>query len=370
MEAAKISIQLEYFIFHKDKLGKQIMEILCRKAREGVEVKLIYDDLGSIATPAHFFKQLRTAGGEVLSFFPVRWRMPFFINFRNHRKVAVIDGVIGYLGGNNIGDEYANRSKKRSYYWRDTQIRLTGASVAMLQTAFLVDWFGIAEWKKPLNVRMKGWKQPAYPDELLNANNVLLAAGAKTLERIFTRGIIPTQIIYSAPDDVNREKIKNAFLKMITAAKKYVYIQTPYFIPDEVFLSALKIAAYSGVDVRIMIPGAWDKIYVKAASYGYVRDLLRDGIRFFHYPGFIHAKSIVIDDAISSIGTVNIDTRSFNLHFEVTALFYDTALGEHNRSIFSADQSKCTEARLSWFDSRPFWVKAWWGFCKLFSPFM
>jgi cardiolipin synthase len=119
-----------------------------------------------------------------------------------------------------------------------------------------------------------------------------------------------------------------------------------------------------------MIPGDWDKSYVKAASYGYVRDLLRDGIRFFHYPGFIHAKTIVIDGAISSIGTVNIDTRSFNLHFEVTALFYDTEFAEHNREIFTTDEAKCTEAQQNWYDSRHFWVKAWWGFCKLFSPFM
>jgi cardiolipin synthase len=363
LEAAKTSIYMEYFIFHNDTLGKQIMEILCRKARAGVEVKLIYDDFGSITTPYFFFRQLRRAGGEVISFFPVRWRMPFFINFRNHRKVTVIDSSIGYLGGNNIGDEYANRSAKHKYYWRDTQIRLTGASVAMLKTAFLVDWFGIAEWKKPLNQRTISEEQP-------NSSADLHAADIKTREQLFTRGIIPTQIIYSAPDDVNREKIKNAFLKMITAAKKYVYIQTPYFIPDEVFLSALKIAAYSGVDVRIMIPGKWDKPYVKAASYGYVRDLLRDGIRFFHYPGFVHAKSIVIDDAISSIGTVNIDTRSFNLHFEVTALFYDTALAEHNRNIFTADEAKCAEAQQNWYDSRHFWVKAGWGFCKLFSPFM
>jgi cardiolipin synthase len=274
------------------------------------------------------------------------------------------------LGGNNIGDEYANQSAKRKFYWRDTQIRLTGQTVTILQTAFFIDWFGIAEWKQHLTPDSKKWTSTNFPDELFTAAGALLTAGSRSENRIFSDGIIPTQIIYSAPDDVNREKVKNAFLKMITDAKKYVYIQTPYFIPDEVFTCALKIAAYTGVDVRIMIPETWDKPYVKAASYGYVRDLLSVGIRFFHYPGFIHAKSIAVDDAISSIGTVNIDTRSFILHFELTALMYDEQVTRKNREIFLADEAKCTEAQKKWFDSRTPLVKAWWGFCKLFSPFM
>ncbi|MDR3284024.1 MAG: cardiolipin synthase [Treponema sp.] len=370
LEGAQASIHMQYFIFHNDKTGGKIMEILCRKAASGLEVKLIFDDFGSIRTPHSFFNRLVKAGGEVLPFFPVRWRMPFFINFRNHRKIAVIDGQIGYLGGNNIGDEYANQAAKPRFYWRDTQLRLTGASVAVLRTLFLVDWYGIAEWKNRLPPSAKKRTVSNYPTQLTAAGRTLLNAGKRSFGQLQNGGAIPTQIIYSAPDDVNRDKIKNAFVKMISAAKKYVYIQTPYFMPDEVFATALKIAAYSGVDVRVMIPGTWDKSYVKAASSGFVRDMLREGVRFFHYPGFIHAKSITVDDGISSIGTVNIDSRSFHLHFEVSALLYDKSIAQQNRTIFLSDQKECAEARQDWYDSRNPFVKAWWGFCKLFSPFM
>jgi cardiolipin synthase len=370
LEGAQKSIHMQYFIFHNDKTGSKIMEILCRKARAGLEVKLIFDDLGSIMTPHQFFNQLVRAGGEVLPFFPVRWRMPFLINFRNHRKITVIDEAVGYLGGNNIGDEYANQSAKPRFYWRDTQLRLTGPSVTVLRAFFLVDWYGIAEWKNRLPPSKNKRAVGNYPSELFSAGGALLNAGTRSFNQLCADGAIPTQIIYSAPDDVNREKIKNSFIKMISAAKRYVYIQTPYFMPDEVFASALKIAAYSGVDVRVMIPGKWDKSYVKAASFGYVRDLLREGVRFFHYPGFIHAKSITVDDDISSIGTVNIDSRSFHLHFEVSALLYDKSIAKQNRAIFLNDQKECQEARLAWYDSRNPFVKAQWGFCKLFSPFM
>lgn len=371
IENATQSINLEYFIFHNDATGKHFMNLLCKKAAEGVEVNVLYDDLGSILTPTRFFKQLDKAGGHTHAFFQIRVGLPLTINFRNHRKIAVIDSKIAYTGGMNIGNEYANISRKRRHLtWRDTSVRITGASVFSLQTVFLIDWYSVSAWKsRSRTIEEAGsYFPPTLADELKNGYS------ANWQEQFFTElltpGNIPTQIITSGPNGKHQVQIEDVLIKIITSAKKQVLIQTPYFTPDEQFISALKTAVYSGVDVRIMIPRDWDKFYMKAASYQFVRDLQGIGIKFFQYPGFIHAKTLTADRKISSIGTANIDCRSFQLHFEVTALFYDESFASRTAALFQTDQEKSHQIEYGEFDKKPSIVRGLWSFCKLFTPLM
>ncbi|AEE16221.1 cardiolipin synthase [Treponema brennaborense] len=371
LQAAERTINMEFFIFHNDATGCEIMEILCRKAREGVDVKLLYDDFGSISTPTGFFRKLDKAGGKSLAFFPVRRGLPFSINFRNHRKITVIDGTIAYMGGVNVGDEYANRNRSnRKPFWRDTHIRFTGTSVVQLQTVFCIDWFSMPAWK----TRLHGPEDTAkyFPPNVFSdfTQQVSVKEHPDIFDTIFSTGKIPTQIVTAGPDDIQKTEIEDALIRMIMSAKKYVYIQTPYFTPDAQFFTALRIAAFSGVDVRIMVPGVWDKFYVKAASHEFMREMLALGIKFYQYNGFIHSKTMVVDRKIATVGSTNIDTRSFELHFEVNAIFYDAKLALTCEKIFLDDIKNAAEASKGTFDNHFILKRAWRGFCKLFSPLM
>lgn len=371
IQQATDSVYVETFIIHNDKTGKKLMELLCQKAKEGLEVKLLYDDAGSISTPKGFFYQLDMAGGETQPFFPVKWKLPLSVNFRNHRKITVIDNKIAYMGGINIGDEYANCSEnKRKPLWRDTHVRLTGECVLALRSVFYIDWFTTPTWKiqqKKLQDVSNYFVQDTsklYPYQ----NNI---DTIKTLEeKIFDNNSIPVQVITAGPDDKFTSEIEDALIRMIMNAKKYVYIQTPYFTPDVQFYNALKIAVFSGVDVRIMVPKYWDKFYVKAAAFQNIWELLQCGIKFYHYKGFIHAKTLVSDDKVSTIGSTNIDTRSFDLNFEINSVFYDEKLAVSHKNIFLEDIKNSEVASLQWFDSRFILLRGIWGFFKLFSPIL
>lgn len=371
LEAATESIHIESFIIHNDKTGSEIMEILCRKARQGISVKLLYDDFGSIRTPASFFRKLNQAGGMSIGFFPIRWRLPLTINFRNHRKITVIDGSIGYMGGVNIGDEYANCSKnKRKPLWRDTHIRITGTSVLALQTVFMFDWFTTPVWK--MRLRKLEDISKFFPESVVShmKPNLSLSAQEHMFQNILSQNHIPTQIITAGPDNIYHTEIEDALIRMIMSAKKYVYIQTPYFTPDSTFINALRIAAYSGVDIRIIVPGKWDKFYVKAAAYEFIRGMSALGITFYQYNGFIHSKMLVSDDKVTTIGSTNIDTRSFELHYEVNAVFYDKHFAEKNRNIFLQDIQNSMPLEKQWFESQCIFRRACWAFFKLFSALM
>ena len=370
LEKAKYSIYMEYFIFKDDKIGRRVMDILCKKAREGVEVKLLYDDLGSLLTPTRFFMKLNFAGGNARPFFLIRIGFPFTLNYRNHRKTTVIDSTISYTGGVNIGDEYANQSKRIKLNWRDTVVRMTGLSVLNMQTNFLIDWYSMDAWysKEHTIEEISAHYPPAIVDGITTA--VQTNTQDAFFENLFTKNHIPTQIITAGPDDAHKAKIEDALIRMIMSAKKSVYIQTPYFTPDEQFYTALKIAAFSGVDVRIMMPRDWDKGYMKAASSEFAREIVGDGVRVYLYPGFIHSKTITVDGKICSIGTTNIDNRSFSLHFEQNVIFYDEGLASEFERIFFEDKEICKKAHKIMFDRKPFFVRMWWSFCKLFSPLM
>jgi len=370
LEKAQHTICMEYFIFHQDTIGRRIMEVLCRKAQEGVDVKLIYDDFGSLRTRASFFRQLSAAGGKARAFFLIRLGLPLTLNYRNHRKVTIIDSRIGFLGGMNIGDEYANMNPHVRLNWRDTTIRMTGSSVLNLQTNFLMDWYSIDAWNnrsKTLSEAVS-YFPPSFTDHLLGTASI--AEDKQFIAEIFQRERIPTQIITAGPNRMQKANIEDALIRMIMSARKNVFIETPYFTPNEEFSNALKLASYSGVSVTVIIPGKWDKFYMKAASFEFAREMCRHGVHFYLYPGFIHSKMVTVDRRITSIGTTNIDNRSFSLHFEENAIFYDERFTCRCDTIFERDRKISLEVSKEFFDAKPIINRAFWSFCKLFSPFM
>lgn len=373
IENAKKSIHLEYFIFHNDTTGTRILDLLCKKAKEGVSVKLLFDDMGSFLTPRYFFKPLINAGGEVLPFFNLKRGAFFSINFRNHRKITVIDGEIAYVGGLNIGDEYANCSKTRKWkntLWRDTHLRLTGSSVFPLQTIFLTDWFSICEGKNlPKNPEDAKLFFPVE-DFTRMSEQITNESTEDYIATSVMKNLVPTQIVSSGPDNQQKAEIRDMLIRMIISARKTVRIETPYFTPDETFLSILKIAAQSGIKVEIIVPGTWDKWYVREAALDFIRESLNYGIRFFAYKGFIHSKMCIVDGNVVTIGTTNIDSRSFDLHFEVNTIFYDKIFTRECEEIFLEDKLNSKEVFISDIKHHFILRRALWGFWRLFSPLM
>ncbi|WP_079523309.1 cardiolipin synthase [Solibacillus isronensis] len=342
---AKNHIHIQYYIFKLDNLGQRIVNALIKKAKQGVKVRVLFDEMGSRGVRKRHFKELIEAGGEVEVFFPSI--LPLInprLNFRNHRKISIIDGRIGYIGGFNVGDEYLSLSD-RFGYWRDTHLRIEGSAVHPLQTRFILDW-----------------------NQASAKNDICYA------ERYFPiipqKGTAALQIISSGPD-TEWEVIKNNYLHLISNAKKYVYIQSPYFIPDDSFFDAIKIAALSGLDVRIMIPNKPDHMFVYWATYSYVGPLVEAGAKVYHYEkGFIHAKMIVVDDEIASVGTANIDVRSFSLNFEVNALLYDRLLAHHLAEIFESDILDCSELTYELYKNRSSFIKFKESISRLLSPIL
>lgn len=347
IENAKKNINILYFIIRDDEIGNKIIDALIKKANEGVEVRFLYDGLGSILTNQKIFKRLKKAPNtHVAEFFPVKFFSFSKINHRNHRKIIVIDGEIAYLGGMNIGKEYMGLGKPSP--WRDTHIRICGEAVAQVQKYFLFDW----EFSTGENLTQK------IRDFFETKTDVT--------------NLLPMQIVASGPES-DEEEIKFGMLKMINNAKKYIYIQTPYFVPDPSFLTAIKLASESGIDVRVMIPGVPDKKYVYHTTLSYVGELIKSGVRVYSYPGFLHAKTIVCDDDIVTIGTTNIDTRSFVLHFEINAFIYDKKTAKENKSIFINDIKGSTLITKELYEKRKREHPISYmldGFFRLFSPIM
>lgn len=296
LKKARHHIHMEYYIIRDDKLGRHIIELLVQKAREGVEIRILYDGIGSLKLAPDFFDPLQEAGGKVSVFLPVKFPfIDFRANYRNHRKILVIDGKIGFLGGLNIGDEYLGKSKNFKF-WRDTHLIVEGESVHSLQAIFLQDWtFATGE-----NLAYMDYFPP---QDMQN----------KTL----------IQIIESGPDS-NWHSILYLYVRMVSMADHKLYITTPYLVPDESLLTALMVSALSGVDVRLLVPGVPDKRIVHWASRSYYQELMEAGVRIYEYQrGFIHAKVVQVDNHIASVGTANVDIRSMHLDFEVNALIYD-----------------------------------------------
>lgn len=345
IKEAKDHIHLEYFIIKESNIGRNIRDELIKKAKEGVDVRIIYDDVGCWRCWFHrkFFNEMRDSGIKIEPFIPDKF--PILggkLNYRNHRKIAVIDGVIGYTGGINIGDEYIGKNKKFGY-WRDTHIRIEGTSTHMLQMIFLIDWY---------------------------YTNKEILLDKKYFPKVDYCGDSMIQVVASGPDS-DWEAIHYAYFSAISQAKKNIYIETPYFIPDESILRALKSAALSGVDVRIIFPKIADHKIVNTASYSYFGDILRSGGKVYLYTkGFIHSKVVIIDDKIFSTGSANMDLRSFMLNFEINAFIYDKDVIKIVTEDFFEDIKNSEELKRDDYDGRNLAKKVRESVARLFSPIL
>ena len=345
LSKAKKSINIEFYIFKNDDIGTKILDILEEKAKNGVEVRLLYDSVGSRLLNRNVLKKLRAVGGKTGEFFP-SW-LKFIninMNFRNHRKIVVIDNKVGFVGGFNVGDEYLGKDKNFGY-WRDTHIKFKGSAVKDLNLRFLADWRYATKEEVDLSQVLE------VSDENIGEPNTGM------------------QIVSSGPNLSDRYEIKLAYLKMIQRAKKYLYIQSPYLIIDKSIADSLKLASASGVDVRIMIPGKGDHPFVYWANLVYAGELLDYGVKIYHYDknAFLHAKTVVIDDEVCSIGTANMDTRSFELNFEVNAFIYSETISKQQKGEFKKDIFKCEELTLEKYKNRSRGVKIKESLSRLFS---
>lgn len=339
MRRAKDHIHLIYYIVRHDDLGNKLADVMIKKANEGVTVRFLYDALGGRRLSKRYVKRLRDAGVQVEEFFPAKL-INVKINYRNHRKLAIIDGKVGYIGGFNIGDEYLGHDKKFGY-WRDTHLRVKGSAVESMQTRYILDW----------NQASKN--QIHYEDRYYQ------------LEKAGDAGM---QIVSSGPDE-EIEQIKNGYIKMIMEAKESIYIQTPYFIPDESVRDALRIAALSGVDVKVMIPNKPDHPFVYWATLSYSGDLLESGGEVYIYQnGFMHAKMMIVDGKISTVGTANIDVRSFRLNFEVNAFIYDKEVTGKLVDAFHEDIKHSTQMTKKLYGKRSIGIRIKESISRLLSP--
>ncbi len=344
LRKAKHHIHLEYYIIEEDKIGNQIKKILIQKARQGIEVRLIYDDVGSWKLSRSFKKELADAGIEIYPFMPVRFPLPTSnINYRNHRKIIVIDGKIGFAGGLNIADRYVNEKKRKDkMYWRDTHIRIEGEAVKSLQLVFLNDW--IYASGKPIHL-----ESSYFPDYLPHKKTWM-------------------QIISSGPDSES-EFIMEAFFIAISRAKKKISICTPYFIPNESLLTALKTASLGGTEVNLLLPYRSDNRLVQYSSMSYFEELLKAGIKVFLYKkGFIHSKILLVDGVIASVGSANFDFRSFEQNLEVTAIIYDEEICRELEDSFNEDVQNSEAVRLEEWQNRKFINKIRESVLRMFAP--
>lgn len=344
IKESKDHVHLVYYIWRNDELGNELLDALVKKAGEGVEVRVLYDAMGSRRLPRKFFRPLIAAGGKVSAFFPaILPHLNLQVNYRNHRKLAIIDGEIGYVGGFNIGDEYLGLNKKFGY-WRDTHLKIFGKAVYAMQTRFILDWN--------------------------QASSNIISYADRLFPEIDSIGDTDVQIVSSGPDS-EWEQIKYGILKMISSAKKSIYIQTPYFIPDASVLDAIKIAALSGVDVRLMIPNKPDHPFVYWATYSNVGEILNTGAKVYIYEnGFIHAKTIVADGKIATVGTANLDVRSFRLNFEVNAFLYDEVLVDELVQIFEKDMKLSRELTYEAYQQRALYIRFKESISRLLSPIL
>ena len=331
IKAAKYSIDIEFYIIKPDFIGQRLLNLLTDKAREGVKVRILIDTLGSRRISDRKLKDFIDAGGEVEYFFKPKFKyLNFDLNYRNHRKIVVIDNKYGYIGGFNIAKEYLG-FKKKFGYWRDTHLRIVGNSVQDLKAIFLMDW-SVERGEKP------DFDEIDFYSEKTESN-------------------IAVQIVMSGPDSV-KEQIKRAMMRMITFAGEKIYLQTPYFVPDRAMIESLKMAAQSGVDVKIMIPCMPDHPFVYWANYAYCGELIKSGARVFRYEnGFLHAKTLVVDGEVSTVGSANFDVRSFRLNFEANAFVYDKDFATKMEKTFEDDMKLSTEVTLEDYESRGLWIK-------------
>jgi len=343
IEKAKHHIHLEYYIIEDDHIGNLIRKLLIKKAKENVEVRFIYDDVGCWGLPNHFIESMSEAGIEMYSFLPVRF--PSFtnkINYRNHRKIIVVDGSIGFVGGLNIADRYIQGVEEIGI-WRDIHLRLEGEAVHSLQVVFMVDWYFVSE-------------------EIVHGDVYFPVTHIKEHHLV--------QITTSGPDS-DWASIMQAYFAAIASAQSSIFICSPYFLPNESILTALKSASLSGLDVRIILPARSDSKMVFWSSRSYVSELLEAGIKIYFYEkGFPHSKLLIVDGVLCSVGTANMDIRSFDQNFEVSALIYDEAITQELLESYLTDLKNSTEIKLEDWEKRPRWDSIKESVARIFSPLL
>lgn len=346
IKTAKNFIHIEYYIIKKDELFLRILEELKKKAAEGVEVRILFDAMGCRSVKKKFWRELNACGIKTAEFFPAFFRrLNIRINYRNHRKIVVIDNKIGYVGGFNIGREYIDKDEKFGH-WRDTHLRIVGSAITGLQLRFILDWNYAAD------------------ENLFETDKYFM--NVSTGVRDFSE----VQIISSGPD-TPEQNIKNNYVRLINKAKQSIYIQTPYFIPDESLMTALFVAIKSGIDVNIMIPCKPDHPFVYWATYSYIGELVMAGAKCYTYDnGFLHAKGIIVDDKVFCYGTANMDIRSFSLNFEVNAVVYDEDKAAEMRSRFDDDVKRSTLITKDKYVARSLPFRAREQVCRLLSPLL
>ncbi|MBO0432144.1 cardiolipin synthase [Enterococcus sp. DIV0660C] len=351
IEEAKHSIHIEYYAFVTDEIGNQVLRLLEKKAAQGVQVRLLYDAFGSHGTKAKDFNQLIANGGEAQTFLTSQEALlRFRLNYHDHRKIVVIDGKIGYTGGFNIADQYVYTTKKFGY-WRDTHIRIFGAAASLLQLRFLMDW----------NVSVSEEKKVGYHLDYFFK---------KVDENNEQNGNVDIQLVSSGPNN-EREQIKLAFIKLITSAKKRIWIQTPYLVLDESVIAALKIASASGVHVKIMIPNKPDHPFIYRATQYYARQLIKENIEILVYEaGFLHAKTLIMDDEICMVGSANQDIRSYRLNFETSAVIYDHEFLEQLSDKFLEDEENCSTMTTETVKEMSTWLLFKQQISRLLSPIL
>jgi cardiolipin synthase len=345
LEQAKHHIHLEYYIYEQDEIGTAIIELLIQKAREGVEVRFIYDDFGSPSIKKKIEKRMTEAGVQVHPFHKVHfYLLANRINFRNHRKIIIIDGHTAFTGGINVSDKYIN-NKKSKLYWRDTHLRIDGPGVFYLQYLFISDWnFCCPNALKPEQLHF-------VPDEVIKENTHV-------------------QVAASGPDSA-QPSVLFSILQAIYLAKEEILITTPYFIPGDSIIEALRIAALSGLSVKLLVPGIGDSKFVNAASKSNYNELLQAGVEIYLYQkGFVHAKTLVADSKLSIVGTANMDHRSFELNFEVNVIVYERKFAEQMRKVFYEDLQESMKLDPEEWYNRPAYRQFPEKIARLFSPIM
>lgn len=342
---AQDHIHLDTYIIEDDPLGNLVADVLIDKARQGVEVRLLYDDVGCWRVKDRFFNRMKAAGIQVYAFMPVRF--PAFtgkVNYRNHRKLCVIDGKVGFIGGMNIALRYVKGTARQT--WRDTHLCIRGGAVYAIQRAFLVDWYFVS--------RTLVTDRRYYPpvDKTID-NNCL------------------TQIVTSSPVSPWPD-IMQGYVRVLLQAHRYVYLESPYFLPTEPVLFAMRTAALSGVDVRLIVPRHGDAKLVEWASRSYLMEVIEAGVKVYLYePGFNHSKILVSDDNLSSCGSTNIDFRSFENNFEANAFFFNEGMALRLKKVFLTDQAQSTLVDdVSYFIKRPFLQRLLESLVRLLSPLL
>ena len=342
LEAAQHHIHIEYYIFENDGIGNQIKEILIKKAAAGVKVRFIYDDFGSRGIRKGFVRELVEGGVEAFPFYKI-WFIALSnrTNYRNHRKIIVIDGCTGFVGGINVSDRYINPVKP---FWRDTHVMIKGPGVYYLQYLFICDWNFCC-----------GKKLPVVPEYFCSTK---------------TKSKAIVQIAASGPDS-DTPIIMYALLQTISLAKEELLITSPYFIPGETILDALCAAAMSGVKIKLLVPFKSDSALVNAAARSYYNEILEAGVEVYLYKkGFVHAKTVVADGQLAIVGTANMDHRSFELNFEVNAMIYDAPLAQQLKRAFEDDLKHAVKINSRDWGKRTLFKQLPEKLCRLFSPLL